>query len=166
MKSMMISPTYGKVGIERMAEIVSEYIAKDRYADYEISIGTDSQNYNKTKIVLVLAVRKIGSGGIFFYCIEYIKRINNIREKLIKETQMSLELADSFLKVMDERFYNGKFDYTKHNIYYIIHIDAGHNGKTNVLIPELVGWVTACGYDATVKPESFAASSIANKYSK
>lgn len=162
----MTSPTYGRVNINRMAEIVSDYISKDKYADYEISIGTDSQNFSRTKIVLVLAVRKIGKGGIFFYHTEYVRKINNIREKLTKETQMSLDLADAFLKVMDERFYNEEFDYTQYNIHYVIHIDAGHNGKTNVLIPELVGWVTSCGYDATVKPESFAASSIANKYSK
>ena len=49
-----------------------------------------------------------------------------------------------------------------------LHIDAGNSdlGKTKCLINELVGWVAACGYVACVKPESYAASSIADKISK
>ncbi|MBR4734133.1 MAG: hypothetical protein IK081_15370, partial [Lachnospiraceae bacterium] len=34
------------------------------------------------------------------------------------------------------------------------------------LIPGLVGWIKACGYDCKVKPESYAASSIADRISK
>ena len=38
--------------------------------------------------------------------------------------------------------------------------------KTKELIPELVGWIKSCGYDCEVKPDSFVASSIADKISK
>ena len=49
-----------------------------------------------------------------------------------------------------------------------IHIDAGNSeiGKTKELIPELVGWVNALGYEAKIKPESFCSSTIADKISK
>ena len=49
-----------------------------------------------------------------------------------------------------------------------LHIDAGYSdiGKTKELIPMLTGWVRACGYDCKVKPESFTASSIADKITK
>ena len=49
-----------------------------------------------------------------------------------------------------------------------IHIDAGYSehGKTKELIPELIGWVTAMGFEAKVKPESYVASGIADKISK
>ena len=49
-----------------------------------------------------------------------------------------------------------------------IHVDAGNSpkGKTRELIPEIVGWVKACGYDVKVKPESFCASTIADRISK
>ena len=45
-----------------------------------------------------------------------------------------------------------------------IHVDAGNsrNGKTRELIPELVGWIRACGYDCSVKPDSFVASTISD----
>ena len=49
-----------------------------------------------------------------------------------------------------------------------IHVDAGNSekGKTRELIPELVGWIRACGYDCSVKPDSFVASTIADRLSK
>ena len=47
-----------------------------------------------------------------------------------------------------------------------IHVDAGKNGPSCKVIPEIVGWIHACGYKAVIKPESVAACSIADKYSK
>lgn len=49
---------------------------------------------------------------------------------------------------------------------YAIHVDAGKNGPTMQLIPELVGWVRACGYEAVTKPQSYAASTLADTRSK
>ena len=51
---------------------------------------------------------------------------------------------------------------------FVFHIDAGWspNGKTKELIPGLVGWIKACGYDCEVKPDAFVASTIADKISK
>nr|WP_130838469.1 ribonuclease H-like YkuK family protein [Lachnoclostridium sp. Marseille-P6806] len=47
-------------------------------------------------------------------------------------------------------------------------MDAGNstNGKTKELIPELVGWIKACGYDCQVKSESFVAGTIADRIRK
>ena len=47
-----------------------------------------------------------------------------------------------------------------------IHCDIGRSGKTNVLIKEVVSWVTSQGYVCLIKPDSYAASGIADKYSK
>lgn len=43
---------------------------------------------------------------------------------------------------------------------------TGKNGPSCKVIPEIVGWIHACGYRAVIKPESVAACSIADKYSK
>lgn len=163
---VMKSPTYGAVSMEKMVAIVRDYIQSDPNSQYDITIGTDSQNFDKTKIVMVIAVHRRGRGGIFFYKVTYQKRINNIRQKLTTETQLSLELADTFLEEMEKEFDRSGFFYAQDNITYTIHVDAGHDGKTNALIPEITAWVRANGYNVTVKPESYAASSIANKYSK
>lgn len=163
---MMTSPTHGLVNLDEIVTYIIEYVKSEPNAEYEVAIGTDSQNFDKTKIVLTLVARKMGHGGIFFYKIDYLPLIRNIREKLTKETHMSLELADKFMSLLEQRFDTEGFDYAEYKIHYQVHVDAGYNGKTTELIPELTSWVRACGYDVSIKPESFAASSIANKYSK
>ena len=51
---------------------------------------------------------------------------------------------------------------------FVIHVDAGNSpdGKTRELIPDIVGWIRSCGYDCVVKPDSYTASSIADRISK
>ena len=74
------------------------------------------------------------------------------------------KIADKLIEEFEKEEYNELFL----NVPISIHVDAGNSdkGKTKPLIPELVGWVKACGYDYEVKPNSFAASSIADKISK
>jgi predicted RNase H-related nuclease YkuK (DUF458 family) len=52
------------------------------------------------------------------------------------------------------------------NIHFHIHLDIGKNGPTKELIQELSGWMIALGYDFEIKPDSYAASHIADRYSK
>jgi predicted RNase H-related nuclease YkuK (DUF458 family) len=128
-----------------------------------VIVGTDSQNFSDTKMVSCIIMQCEGHGGIYFYHVERIKRIQDVRQKLNYETQLSLEYADALLDLMakqDEELFS--------NIAFSIHIDAGRsdNGKTKELIPSLVGWIHSCGYECEVKPDSFAASSVANRISK
>ena len=68
------------------------------------------------------------------------------------------------MEMLEEKEYEEVFMNTE----FSIHIDAGYSekGKTKELIPELVGWVRAMGFEAMVKPESYVASGIADKISK
>ena len=77
---------------------------------------------------------------------------------------MSLDCATELLDAFEKNYEDSGFDYT--NIQFSIHVDAGFNGPTREVIPEIVGWVKSCGYDVHVKPESFVASTIADKLSK
>ena len=47
-----------------------------------------------------------------------------------------------------------------------IHLDVGKNGPTGELIREVVGMVTGSGFDAKIKPDSYGASTVADKYTK
>lgn len=165
----MNSPTYGKVDLIKIVQIIKEYVSKDRHAEYEITIGTDSQNFNRTKIVKVIAVHKVGCGGIFFYDVIYMPLIKELKRKLVTETQLSIDLANSLVDELEKEFDRTDWDYTEYNIHFQLHCDIGYNGKTSMLIPEITSWVKAAvpnDFEAVIKPESFAASSIANKYSK
>ncbi len=153
----MRSITYGEVDFNKMIKLIEKYIHSESEFEYRVSIGTDSQNFDLTKVVIVAAVHRIGKGGIFFYEIKRIKKITNIRQKIFYETNLSLNLA---LKV-SERFKKDNFDYKLS-----IHVDAGEAGNSSKVIPEITAWINSLGFDCKTKPYSYAASCIANRYSK
>ena len=148
---------------EAMLGFYNKY--KDSGEQISIIIGTDSQNFSDTKMVSVVAMICERHGGIFFYEITHQDLIRNIKQKLQTETAESLTLAGKLIDLMekDEKYLSM---YTE--CLFAIHVDAGNSekGKTKMLIPELVGWVRACGYNVKTKPESFVASSIADRLSK
>ncbi|WP_353892708.1 ribonuclease H-like YkuK family protein [Proteinivorax hydrogeniformans] len=151
------SITHGDVSFKQVCKLITDYIKADLHQDYELTIGTDSQNSNSTKAVIVIALRRIGKGGIFFYDIKRVKKITNIKKKIYYETSLSLDVAQKLMKYLDVN-----------NLPYSlsIHVDIGKNGPTSEMIPEIVGWVRGCGFDCEIKPEATTASAIANKYSK
>lgn len=164
---MFNSYTYGKLNLIDIPNKILDYYRKmsDFCVPIRIIIGTDSQNFSNTKLVSVIAVICEGHGGIFFYEISRQPLIRDVRKKLHIETNESLQLA---LELVDLLSFDSKYEDVYLNCPISIHIDAGNsdNGKTKDLIPELVGWITSLGYDCTVKPDSFVASSIADKISK
>lgn len=160
----MQSFTYGTVDMDRITEIIAENVTKGHSEEYQVVIGTDSQNFDKTKIVLVIAVIQHGKGGFFFYDISKVTKIRDIKQKLYTETQMSLDCAKELIEAFERLYDRTGFDYTQ--IHFTIHVDAGFNGPTREVIPGIVGWVKSCGFEVKVKPESYVASSIADKLSK
>ena len=45
-----------------------------------------------------------------------------------------------------------------------IHADVGENGITREMIKEVVGLIRGNGFEPKIKPESFAASVVADRY--
>lgn len=168
-RKTFVSPTYGKISIEDVAEKILQYYQKMRVryggCPIHITVGTDSQNFDYTKTVVVICVTCEGHGGIFFYQVLQMARISDVRRKLHMETELSLETAEAILSIFEKE---EKYEFLVAYCSFSIHIDAGNDdaGKTKQLIPELVGWVRACGYDCAIKPDSYAASSVADKISK
>lgn len=155
----MKSLTFGNVSVKEMVGLINRYIHKDKNYDYKISIGTDSQNKTLTKVVIVVAIHKVGNGGIFFYDIKTVPRITNIRQKIYYETALSLELASLLSQSFAEQNIQQDIE---------IHADIGTNrkGKTYELIQEITGWIKGAGYNCQIKPYSTTASCIADRLSK
>ncbi|MGC7870725.1 ribonuclease H-like YkuK family protein [Desulfosporosinus sp. SYSU MS00001] len=157
----MYSMMYGEVSFEEMYSIIKAYLSQDKKGEYNVSIGSDSQNFNDTKIPITVGIHKIenkvGKGGIFFSEIRRVNKISNIRQKIYYETNLSLELAERL---------KGKFlnDEIPNKI--AIHVDAGYNGPTAKYIAEIMGWVRSCGFQCVIKPDSYMASSVADRLSK
>lgn len=164
---MFKSETYGKVEIKEIPEKMKKFYdeMKKFETPFQIVVGTDSQNFHDTKMVSVIACYKEGHGGIFFYEIDRLPRITNVKQKLNTETSKSLQVM---MELVDALESDEAFLEIRENALLSIHVDAGWSdkGKTKELIPSLIGWIHACGYEAQVKPNSFAASSIADKISK
>ena len=76
-------------------------------------------------------------------------------------------IGDDIASVTNEFFEKG-IDLTDKSgkIHFHIHMDIGKEGPTRDFIQELTGWITALGYDFEIKPDSYAASHIADRYSK
>ena len=148
---------------EAIARIV-EYIQEEPDKEYDIAIGTDSMTYSTTQFVLAITVHRLHNGGIFFYKRMYHDKIASLHYKLREETAISVDAAE----LLVEEFFDQGIDLTdkNSNIHFHIHMDVGKNGPTKELIQELSGWMTALGYDFEIKPDSYAASHIADRYSK
>lgn len=163
---MFHSITYGDLSLEQIPRKIQDYFEKMKMygIPLQITVGTDSQNHDKTKIVSVIAVTCAGHGGIYFYETNFIKRIDDVRAKLTEETQRSLELTNKLVEMLEQDEYKE----LRNSCMISIHVDAGwsEKGKTRELIPMLVGWINACGYDCEVKPEAFVSSCIADRISK
>ena len=182
---MFRSHTYGKVNIEQIPEKLLDFYNKVKEYDtpIQIIVGTDSQNhsmYNEfntethsmskkhvanTKMVSVIAILCERHGGIYFYEISRVDKISDVRQKLYTETESSLNIADKLLEIIES---DKKYEEMYLNTTFTIHVDAGHSnkGKTADLIPSLVGWITSQGFEYSVKPDSFVASTIADRISK
>lgn len=161
------SITYGQVTVRELAKFIMEKTA-NTVGEYNLIIGTDSQNFSDTKVVLVAALQHIGKGGVFFYEVSRVKRISDIRQKLWTETQMSREFTDELLAELENLFDDTEYVYSDH-LTVSIHVDAGENGPTRAVIPEIVAYIKSCyngDITAVTKPDSFVASSIADRYSK
>ena len=142
----------------RLSEIVPRINDYLRDIDeYTIDIGTDSQKHSTTRFVSVVAVHRIGKGGIFFYHPTITEKPHTFRDRIYLETSMSIELATCLLDMFLDRdlLYN-----------ITIHCDIGEGGKTKELISEIVGYCTAYGFPCKIKPNAHAAQCIADKFSK
>lgn len=155
---MYHSPTHGKIDLERLKTVVSAFMAENKKARYEIIVGTDSQKAKKDTydFVSALVVHRIGFGGIYFWKRQIIERKISLKERIYQEATMSLQASENFVQFFKT---NG---ISKYDIQ--IHVDIGHNGETRELITEVVGMVRGSGYDVKIKPDSYGASKVADKY--
>lgn len=150
------SPTKGKLMFEEVILEIADFIERYPKDKYKIIIGTDSNSFNIPEFVSVIIVYRFGKGGIYFWKKEKRDKIYTMRDRIYTETFLSIELAQKCLKEFGVDFFS-KFDIE-------IHIDVGEKGKTREMIREVVGMVRGTGFYPQIKPNSYAASTIADKY--
>lgn len=152
-----ISPTWGKMTLAEVSENLQSYLQEDTKAAYKIIIGTDSQTTHKhTVFVSAFVIHRIGKGARFYFCKEKHPPIPDLRYRIYRETSLSLDLIE-LLKQNGINRMVAEWPIE-------VHLDIGQKGETKALIQEIVGWVTSVGYEAIIKPNSFGASSVADRF--
>jgi predicted RNase H-related nuclease YkuK (DUF458 family) len=152
-------PRKGKYSMDMMIREIKDYLEADRNRDYKIMIGTESQTRTReTLFVTAIIIQRIGKGALFFYTRKSHPAMKDLRYRIYRETEYSLHCVDMLKE-------SGFFRLAE-NIPMEIHLDVGQRGETRKVIQEVVGWVTAVGYEAKIKPESVAASAVADRFTK
>lgn len=128
---------------------------KSLLADGEkiVHVGTDSQQARKeTAFVSVLVVLTPGKGGRAFYKEEFTPRIKSLRERLLKEVWLSVNLGLELNAMIPE------------TVGLTVHVDANPNVKfrSSDYVKELTAMVVSQGFKTLLKPDSWAASHAAD----
>jgi len=151
------SPTWGTVSVDQMVRLIETFLKEDPNAPHKIVIGTDSHTtHQSTTFVTAVVVHRIGKGARFFFRKLRGKPMFDLRHRIYRETELSLQLVDVLnAKGMSALLTDWPLE---------IHIDIGQKGDTKALITEIKGWVTSVGYVARIKPDSFGASAVADRF--
>jgi predicted RNase H-related nuclease YkuK (DUF458 family) len=145
----------------RAPEVVQEIIAfmgSDLTRKYKVTIGTDSEllSTKNADFVTAIVVHRIGNGGRYFWRRFELGKFHTLRDRMILEVLISLDIAKEVLSEL-QKFPLPEFEFE-------IHADIGPNGPTKAVIQEIVGMIRAHNFEVKTKPESYAATNVADRH--
>ena len=156
------SPSGGSLSqIEMLAEIAS-FVSESPKDFYRLVIGSDSHSHRinshfECDFVTAIVIHRVGKGARYFWQREKVVKSFVLRDKIYAETLRSLKTAEALVPALRKAVNSSKYELE-------IHIDVGDRGPTRDMIKEVVGMVVGNGYVAKTKPQSWAASSVADRY--
>lgn len=156
------SPTKGILTIEQTITEILDFMEQGPKKKHKLIIGTDSQQNNghgTVEFVSAVIIHKIGKGGRYFWHRFGENKIYTLRDRIYQEATLSFTLAQDFMAQFNTMIQGRTLDFELE-----IHIDIGENGDTKELIREVVGMIRGLGFNTKIKPESFGASKVADRY--
>lgn len=156
---MYFNTAYGlKLNIENVVSEIISFMKDDEGSKYKIIVGSDSERRenNSADFVTAIIVHRTGNGGRYFWRRLELGKIYNLRSRIIQEVLLSLDGAKEILAAL-KSFNAPHFDFE-------IHVDIGENGETKSMINEVMGMVRAHNFEARTKPDSYAASKVADRH--
>ncbi len=146
-----------KISAREVVEEVIGFMKEDQKRRYKVIIGTDSQQTsNDSDFVTAIVVHRVGNGGRYFWRRSENGKFYTLRDRIITEVLLSIEVAKEVLMFLKSA--------TTLPFNFEIHADVGNNGETKTMISEVVGMIKANDFEAKTKPESYAASKVADRY--
>lgn len=160
----MQSPLFATYAGERLAldEVVGEiekFVAADPTRRYKLFVGTDSEKDGDgtTEFVTAIVVYRVGNGGRYFWRRTVVGPFYTLRDRIVQEVLFSLEAGRELLKALQQ-------SEAVKGFHIEIHADVGENGETRTMMQDVIGMIRAYNFEPKTKPESYAASSVADKY--
>ena len=155
---MFESPTYGPMDVYAVRDTIRRFIAAKPDETYRVVVGTDSQPHNGQGVdfVTAIVIHRVGNGGIYFWQRHVEKRHFVLRQRMYEEASLSLEIAHTVMTLLNTD------SLTRYEVE--IHVDIGQKGDTREMINEIVGMIVGSGYQVKTKPDSYAASKVADRY--
>ncbi|RJQ28913.1 hypothetical protein C4571_02640 [Candidatus Parcubacteria bacterium] len=147
-----------KLTIPQVVEEILRFMQTEPKRSYKVTIGTDSQLLASGRVdfVTAIVIHRVGNGGRYFWRRLDSQKTHNLRDRIIREVLISLEIAKKLLTEF-EGTNIPSFDFE-------IHADVGEHGPTSAMIQEVVGMIRANNFEAKTKPESYAASKVADRH--
>ena len=160
------SPSKGNLVLSEMIKEITQYISEKPEKFYEIIVGCDSSSGEEPQFPIAIVILRKGEGGRFF-----LKKVNysgskkkfyNWKERILEEVLLSCQMALSLREKIIEKMKN-KAGFCNYQFRYI-HADVGENGQTKDMVKEVVGLIRGNGFEPQIKPESFVASVVADRF--
>lgn len=145
--------------VNQVVREIINFINFDPKRHYKIIIGTDSDwlTNKEADFVTAIVVHRLGNGGRYFWRRIELGKFYTIRDRIIKEVLLSLDAAKELLTELKKQPITSDWSFE-------IHADIGENGETKSLIQEVVGMIRASNFEAKTKPESYAATKVADRH--
>lgn len=151
------SPTLGRLDFNRLIEEIKSFAARESSDKCDLIVGSDSENHaDGVDFVSAVIVYRRGSGGRYFWRKIRSEQKMEMRDRIYREAVLSLETAQLLMEVLK------KSNLADYNLE--IHVDVGANGPTRKMINEVAGMIRGSGFNVKTKPESYAASCVADRH--
>jgi len=159
------NPTKGQMDLQGVLKELTEYLKEKPERKYEIIVGCDSSAVEEPTFPVVIVVLRKKEGGRFFLTkVRYPapRKFYNRHDRILQEVLLSCELA-LWLRENFAAYAIKKDLQVPYQLQYI-HADVGENGLTRDMIKEVTGLIRGNGFIPMIKPQSFAASSVADRF--
>lgn len=148
-----------QLNTEKMVEAIIFFMRETPNRRYKIMVGTDSVLGidGSADFATAVVVHRVGNGGRYFWRRLELDNFYTLRDRIIREVLVSLDAGRELLETLRRDKNTPQFDFE-------IHADIGENGETRVMMQEVLGMIRAYNFEAKTKPESYAATKVADRH--
>lgn len=151
------SPSRGPLSYDQLVSDLLAYVEEEPHAHYKLIVGTDSHTRANLCFVTAVIIHRQGKGARYYYRKQHQQKMRSLRQKIFYETAISLAFAEKLSRSLQERTDGLNVE---------IHLDVGEVGETKELVRDVVGMVMGSGFHYEIKPNSFGASAVADRFTK